>query len=473
MRHVSPVLGLLVLGASVALWGSARAAPPPHEAERDNREYLLDIVTNDYSRSWREIWDAEDNRFRFRLGSNNVTQWFVDEEIKLSAALLDRVRFRFYHSRQFRYSTEQISWDVMEFEGRVHKRMYLSLYARPTVDKRKSSLGVIVQHRRAVNRFFMLSVEWPGFLRNSSEHWRDTPDSLLDVFTDQPVRFGIDVREKITRNVWIRAVGEIVPSFEMGDEETATGLRIPRESAEAKALDGWVEYVVDPSRDVRDQMAFGIEAGYQRSKKSKAREAEALPTGNPDVEALASENPSVRAFSHTDGPPWAVPQNHFGEDLYEQTDDDTITAWRDTRRFVSPYAWVPLGERVTLRATLRYEEREIAIDNDAQQTFHTTNEYVIPRLGVLYSMGSQRQYIIETGLVSEFRERTEERFDGPSGRATMRKDDYEDHRLYLAFEYVFGGSNVIRLNEGFELDSEDRGKFGIHDHGFFQLIIGF
>jgi hypothetical protein len=32
---------------------------------------------------------------------------------------------------------------------------------------------------------------------------------------------------------------------------------------------------------------------------------------------------------------------------------------------------------------------------------------------------------------------------------------------------------AVRLNEAFELDPEDRGQFGIHDHGFFQMIVGF
>jgi hypothetical protein len=32
---------------------------------------------------------------------------------------------------------------------------------------------------------------------------------------------------------------------------------------------------------------------------------------------------------------------------------------------------------------------------------------------------------------------------------------------------------AVRSNEAFELDSEDRGQFGIHDHGFFQMIVGF
>ncbi len=454
MRRVLCIFVALVSTACA----NAFAGSVPQEPEDDNQEYLLDIVTNDHSRWWRETWDAGDNRFRFRLGSNKVTQWFLEEELKFSAPLLDRVRFRFHHARLFHYTTEQIAWDVLEFEGRVHDEFYLSFYARPTFDKREGAIGLMAQRRTDVHRFIIVSVEWPDFMRNYFEHHRDTSDSLLNVFTDRPVRFGLNVREQVLPNLWVRAFGEYIPSFEMGEEVNATGEQIPIEKADARALSGWFEYVTDPSKDVRDQMAFGVEAGYQRSKKSCA---------------CASWDVSAEPVSRRDESLWALPQIHFDRDLYERTADDTVRAWRDSRAFVSPYAWVPLGERVVLNAAFRYETREIAVSNDVLDTYYTTNEYIVPRIGVSYAMGSRRQYLWEGGLVSEFRTRTVERVEGSLPRVVLRENDFDDHRLYVAFEYVFGESNVIRLNEGFELDAEDRGQFGIHDHGFFQLIIGF
>ena len=104
----------------------AAAATVPRPPEEDNQEYLLDIVTNEYSREWREAWDAGDNRFRFRLGSNNVSQWFIEEELKLAVRLNKRLRFRFYHARLDRFTTERIPWDVLEFEGQVSPSWYLA-----------------------------------------------------------------------------------------------------------------------------------------------------------------------------------------------------------------------------------------------------------------------------------------------------------------------------------------------------------
>jgi hypothetical protein len=452
-----------VLMFAVFITGTALAASVPQEPENDNPEYLLDIVTNRYSRWWREIYDSGDDRFRFRLGSNNVSQWFLEEELKLAAPLADRIRFRFHHARLFHYSTEEIGWDVLEFEGRVSGPVYFSVYALPTFDKHTSSLGLMLQHRQAVNEYAIISVEWPALLRNFSEHHRDTADSLLDVFTDQPVRIGLDLRERIIPNVWVRATGEYIPSFTMGEEVNATGQQIPEERSEGKALDGWVEYIIDPDRGVRDQMAFGVEAGYQRSRKST--DVSADPAG--DV-SFGGE-PSRRLA----GSPQLIPQEHFDDDLYEMTDSDTVSAWRDTRGFVAPYAWVPVGRRAVLNATLRYEEREISVGNDLGQTFDTSNHYLVPRVGASYALGDRRQYIVEGGYAAEFRDRKVEKVDGLLPRVTLSDNDYNDHRLYLAFDYVFGETNLIRLNESFELDCEDRGQFGIHDHGFFQMIIGF
>lgn len=460
MRRILFVVTLMLLGAS----GGALGGTAPQEPEDDNPEYLLDVVTNEYSRRWREIWDGGDDRFRFRLGSNKVAQWFLEEELKLAAPLLDRLRFRYHHARLFRYTTEEIAWDVLEFEGRVHDEFYFSLYARPTFDKRESSIGLMAQRRRAVNRYIALSVEWPEAMRNYFEHHRDASDSLLNVFTDRPVRFALNVREQIVPRLWVRASGEYIPSFEMADEVNATGVTIPKEEADARSLGGWIEYVSDPSRDVRDQRAFGIEAGYQRSTKSKD-----IACGCASWDALSTPGP----LSGKGDEPRAVPQEYFGHDLYERTDEDTVRAWFDERVFVSPNAWVPLGERVVLNAVLRYEKREIGERNHLSQTHYTTNEYVVPRVGVSYAMGNRRQYVLEGGFVSEFRKRTVERAADSTSRLTLREEDFDDHRLYVAFEYAFGESNMIRINEGLELDAEDRGQFGIHDHGFFQLIIGF
>jgi hypothetical protein len=480
------VAAIAAASGGVLVAGSAFAGSVPQEPEQDNSEYVLDLVTNSYARAWREAWDGGDNRFRFRLGSNEVAQWFVEEELKLSASLTDRFRFRFHHARLLRYTTEQIPWDVLEFEGRVHKQLFASFYARPAFDKRVGSLGLMLQLRQAVNRYARLSVEWPGFMRNFVEHHQESSDSVLHIFTEQPVRFALDLREEITPNIWIRVTGEVIPQFGMGDEIAKTGDRIARESAQAEAAGGWIEYVVDPSRAPAHQFAFGVEADYQRERKSKgpvaypatfAANASRAGVGGSRGWAGASragaDEGAAPSGSRRDGVLRKTPELRFDEDLYEEMDDDTVTAWRETRAFVAPYAWVPIGERVVVNATVRFEEREISVSNDEGKAYATTNEYVVRRLGASYAFGGGRRFLVESGWAAEFRRRTVEVEQPFGGGIELSRNDIDDHRIYLAIEYRFGEANMIRLNEAFELDCEDRGQFGIHDHGFFQMIVGF
>lgn len=457
---------------STLIAGTALAGSVPQEPEQDNSEYLLDIVTNSYARAWREAWDAGDNRFRFRLGSNEVAEWFIEEELKFSASLNERFRFRFHHARLLRYTTEQIPWDVLEFEGHVHKQLFASLYARPAFDKREGSLGLMLQLRQAVNRYARLSVEWPGFMRNFVEHHRETSDGLLYIFTDPPIRFALDLRAELTPNIWVRVAGEAIPQFGMGEEAVNTGQKIEHESAQAEGIGGWIEYIVDPSREPADQFAFGIEADYQRERKSKELVVSPAAFDADASRAGVDERATVRG-SQRDDPFQKTPELRFDEDLYQETDDDTVSAWRDTRAFVSPYAWVPIGERVVVNATLRFEEREISVSSRGGRTFATTNEYVVPRLGASYVFGKERRLLLEGGWAAEFRTRTVEEEQSFGEGIELQKDDIEDQRVYLAAEYRFGQANMIRLSEAFELDSEDRGQFGIHDHGFFQMIVGF
>ncbi|UCG50424.1 MAG: hypothetical protein JSW58_09420 [Candidatus Latescibacterota bacterium] len=460
-------LRILTLALTVLIgcqFGSALAGTIPQEPEIDNGEYFLDVVTNEYTRWWREIWDAGDNRIRFRLGSNNTGQWFMEEELKVTSDLLaNRLRFRYYHGRLLRYTTYRIAADVLELEGRLYRKNYLSLLIRPTLDKRESSIGLMFQHREATNRFVKVSVEWPHFLNNFSERRRDRHDSLLTIYTDHPTRYAFDLRERIIPGIWVGATGEFIPEFEMGDELTATQEKIPKERADAKVITGWAEYILNPSRGLREQTAFGINAGYRKERKSK----------DPECQCSFWDDRVVGDTARDDRGIWAVPQTYFEGDLYGRTEEDTVMAWRESRWFLSPYAWVVVNDRLTVRASVRFEEREIAIGNDNEQAFYTVNKYIVPTVGARYAFGKSRLAILEMGIVSEFRRRTEERTDDPFMRMVTRKENFDDNRMYIAFEYVFGDSKILRLNEAIELDAQDWGEFRIHDHGFFQLIFEF
>lgn len=447
---------LALFGAMLLCHVVCQAGSLPREPEKDNGEYMLDLLTNTYSRVWREIWDAGDNRFRLRLGSNNTGQWFLEEEFKFSADLLSRLRFRYHHSRLLRNSSEQRTADTFEFEGNFYGNNYVSVFATPTFLKAESSIGIMLQNRRAVNRFSIVFVEFPQFMRNFAEHRRNGPDSLLSVLTDDPVRFGLDIREPLGPNAWLRLAGEYIPSFELADEVEATGLTIPKEQVEAAGLSGWVEYGWNTESALRQQTAVGLEAGYRKEESRRMLSTSAASSG------IVGRPPAT-------SPPPPAPrllEMEFDGDLFDRGRDDSVKFWEERRVRFEPYARVVLSPRYTLRARVRLEERTIEWQSARGHSIET--EYVVSLIGVRMNLGSRRQSIIEAGIASEFRKRSEE-----IDNSSVRTDHLDDHRIYISYEHVFGDAKIVRITEAIELDGEDVGEFRIHDHGFVQMIFGF
>jgi hypothetical protein len=217
----------------------SRADRLPAEPELDNSEYVLDRAANAYNREWREIWDGTDNALRFRLGSNNVEEWNLEEELKLSTRLLSRLRLRFYHARLLNYSAGKRSYNTIEFEGAPGRRYYLSLFVTPTAKKVDNSLGLIFQRRSAIDRYALLYVEFPRILNNFTEHRKDTGDTLLALYSRQPVKIGLDLRERVTAQLTVRLSGYATNSFEMVNENDRTGIRTNEEK-------GWVRGMFAP-----------------------------------------------------------------------------------------------------------------------------------------------------------------------------------------------------------------------------------
>jgi hypothetical protein len=474
---------ILVFGAVLLCHAVGHAGTLPTEPELDNGEYMLDLVTNRFSRLWREVWDAGDNRFRLRFGSNSFEQWLLEEELKLSTDLASRLRFRFNHARLFRNSSEQIADDTFEFEGRVYGNNYLSIFATPTFFKAENSIGFMVQNRRAVNRYSIAFVEFPQFIRNFTERRKGGPDTLLTVFTDKPVRFGLDIRERLGPAVWLRLVGDYIPSFHMQDEIESTGQVIAQETIKASGIGGWVEYVWRDDRPPDAQTALGFEGGY------RSEESTRTFFGGTGVPAIIPGTLDPAHDEDTRLPPLQraprparddhtglsslqraprLREMEFHDDLFDRGTDDSVRFWREERARAQPYVWVHLNRRFTLRATVRFEQRTIEWQSVTGQQHLLEIGTIVPTFGLRAHFGSRRQSIVESGFASEFRKRHEE-----IKNSLDRTDYLDDHRFYFSFEYAFAEDKRFRITESLELDGEDVGEFRIHDHGFAQMIFSF
>jgi hypothetical protein len=463
MKTRLALFGLILLSHTFCVAGTL-----PKEPEFDNGEYMLDLVTNRYNRLWREIYDAGDNRFRLRLGSNSFEQWLLEEELKLSTDLLSRLRFRYRHARLFRNSSEQLADDTFEFEGRFYGNNYLSFFATPTFLKAENSIGLMLQNRRAVNRYSIVFVEFPQAVRNFTEREKGGPDTLLTVFTDKPIRFGVNIRESIGSNVWLRVAGEYIPSFEMADEIKSTGQTIAKERIKAAGIMGWVEYVWHVERDFSEQTALGLDWGYRKEESSRwFAGSSGVPSRVPGMPTPSSADPARDPSSFPGQRAPRLLEMEFDDGLFERGVDDSVQSWEESRVRLQPYAWFYLTRRLTARTTVRAERREIGWTNVGGERRLLETDYLVALVGMRVHLGSRRQSIIEGGLASEFRKRRE------TIEGSCDTTHHDDHRAYFSFEYAFDESKRVRITEAFELDGEDVGDLRIHDHGFLQMIFGF
>jgi len=463
MRTSLALFGLILLGHTVCAAGTL-----PKEPEFDNGEYMLDLVTNRFNRLWREIYDAGDNRFRLRLGSNSFEQWLLEEELKFSTNLLSRLRFRYRHARLLRNSSEQLADDSFEFEFRFYGNNYLSFFATPTFLKAENSIGLMLQNRRAVNRYSIIFVEFPEVVRNFTEREKSGPDTLLTVFTDKPIRLCVNIRERVGSNVWLRVAGEYIPPFEYADEIKFTGETIAKERIQAAGIMGWTEYVWHEERDFSEQTALGLDWGYRREESSRwFAGSSGAPSRVAGMPAASSVDPARDASDLAGQRAPRLLEMEFDDGLFERGVDDSVQHWKEKRIRLQPYAWLHLTRRLTARATVRAERREIGWTNVDGERHLLETDYLVALASLRVHLGSRRQSIIEGGLASEFRKRRED-IDGSSDTT-----HHDDHRAFFSFEYAFDESKRIRITEAFELDGEDVGDLRIHDHGFLQMIFGF
>ena len=258
--------------------------------------------------------------------------------------------------------------------------------------------------------------------------------------------------------MWLRLAGEFIPSFEVADELEDSGIITQREKIEARGLSGWVEHVWHNDRPITAQTALGIEAGY------RYEESQRLPGAAAESTNRAADH--CQAIQLSLAP--RLLDMEFDDDLYDRGRDDDAQFWSERRWRAEPYAWVAVNPRLTARARVRFEQRDIEWLDDRARYRSLKTTYAVPTISARVHFGSHRQAIVEAGFASEFRNRREVRVD-----ASVREDNLADHRLYLAYEHVFGEAKMIRVAEAIELDREDVGELRIHDHGFLQLVFGF
>jgi hypothetical protein len=291
-------------------------------------------------------------------------------------------------------------------------------------------------------------------VRNFTEREKGNDGRAIEVFSDRPLRLGLEVREEPLPELVLWCDAELIPEFGVTEEDPVLDVPVREERVRARSLAARVEYRWRRCHDRHAVARSGLEGGCRLEDRDSA------PLAIPVVTELTPR--AHEAFA-----PAAVDLFEFDRDLYRISADDTVSGWKSTRRWIAPYAWLHIGRRWTLGAILHVEEREIRYQYTTQPGRIVTNDYVVTSASARFAPRPDGHSALEAGWASSHRKRKV----CEAGRSITRGID--DHRIFVGYEHVFGPARRLRLVESFELDRGDRGDYGIHDHAFIQLIIGF
>jgi len=381
----------------------------PEEPERYDSEYYLDLLTMRFDSRWREFWYTRDNVFRLRFGSLNVEQWSMEQELKFSASLSKRFRFRYWMEHRRSLDESNVERNELELEFRARGPYYLSFYLDPAFLKRENDIGFGLQRRTDTDRYCTLAVRVLDFANNFTYEHGDRIEGEENLYTEQPLRFSVSARD------------EIGGSVRFGVEAFATNrwsidyhtLDDPSSdyTYSSRAWDGdlWVEYLAGPAT------RFGVEI--------RAAEYTTESSGSDDQR-----------------------ESHRIREFLPYLERDAL-----------------LGGGVSLRAGLQIRRERWAGEGDVEAGAFRKDE-ILPFAAMMYSFSDVHAF--ECGYLGD-------RYDSERTGAISDADERFENRLSLVYELTLDERSRVRIIETIDLDREDWGQFSIHDHFFLQTAFRF
>lgn len=239
---VPTVVALIALSISVASRASnVFRSDHPEEPERYDSEYYLDMLTMNVDRIWRDAWNGSDNGFMIRFGSLNVEQWNVLESLKFSTSPTGRFRFRYRLDAHHSLDERAMERSEIEAEFRVMGRWHLSLLLGPAFWKRENDIGIVVQHRTRVDRYFRLIFRVHDFANDFAYEQGDKIEGQDNRFIVQPIETAVEMLQDIGESFRLGVEG----SFTNRYRKEYTFIDYPSadrgEEAYRRGLSAWVE----------------------------------------------------------------------------------------------------------------------------------------------------------------------------------------------------------------------------------------
>lgn len=398
----------------------------PYEIEEEvDNEYAMDLVQLSYDRDWDKIWAEHDLGFRLAMGSLNVRQWHLHQEVKLAADFADWFRFLYRYDR---YEGLEPLWeerqqDEVELEFGLGRWFKLGFWTQPTFWKRYSDAGFTAKFRRDRARYVEAGYTAIDFDNNYSFERSQYDEGYEEIFDLPPRRY-----------------------------EARAGWTFPW----GTAFDGEA-FIRTPSTKYYTYF-YGQQPDWARryaERYGAATVSQALPA-NLELFYRGEANlwEETRRLA---GPPPGLPPPEYdydgrltlgshGAEVYYQPPGrhrlrGGLERRHQTRRFI--YGGRPLENYL-------YEKAELV--------YH-----------LLWRLRTWRGLYLETGYVGESVgvDRT------GLARGYVDRWRWYENRIPISLEYKFGPNYAFKMASGVDLDPGDWGDYLIYDKAYAFIMAGF
>jgi hypothetical protein len=184
----------LIMGVTAVACGASAGpyVPGPYDIEEEfDKEYAMDLFQLSYDRDWDAVWAENDIGMRLAMGSLNVRQWHLDQEVKFAAEFTDWFRFLYRYDR---YEGLEPLWDErqlneMELEFRLWRWFKLGLRTQPTFWKRYADGGFTAKFDYGPGRYVEAGYTAIDFDNNYSFRRSDYDEGYEEMFEESPQRY--------------------------------------------------------------------------------------------------------------------------------------------------------------------------------------------------------------------------------------------------------------------------------------------
>lgn len=424
-RYWTYVAGALAVTCGVGPAAAQYVPGPYHIEEEFDKEYAMDLVQLSYDRDWDRIWDGNDTGVRLAMGSLNVRQWFLDQEVKFAADFTDWFRFLYRYDR---YEGLEPLWDErqlneFELEFGVWRWFKLGLRTQPTFWKRYSDAGFTAKFRYDRDRYVEVGYTAIDFDNNYSFRRSSYDEGYEEMFEESPQRY--------------EAAGSW--SFPWGLRIKGEGFwrtpSIKNYTYFYGQRPNWVRRYVERygSVTVRKALPANLEGYYHGTTNTweETRRRTGPPAGEPPPEE--DFDGRLTLGSHGGGVYYQPPGRHRLRAGFQRR--------HQTRRF--NFGGRPLESYL-------YEKTELV--------YH-----------ILWRLRTWRELYLETGYMGET-------IDVDKNLLAAKYAEtwsWYESRVPISLEYKFGPNYAFKLASGVDMDSRDWGDYLIYDKAYAFVIVCF